>query len=90
METPLLKESVGNSLFDLWGSSANRNLRALFHGFVWHLIAEAHYPTLLRPRSEGREFSLLATAFDPQLLAEWRRGWFVQRVLVKSGTFKIA
>lgn len=40
------------------------------------IVGGAHYPTLLRPRSNGREFSLLATAFDMtvghQLISEGR------------------
>ena len=51
--------------------------------FSWAspLMAKAHYPTLLRPRSEGREFSLLATAFDPELRAG-------RPVDLKSGALK--
>ncbi|CAK9094759.1 Methyltransferase sdnD (Sordarin/hypoxysordarin biosynthesis cluster protein D) [Durusdinium trenchii] len=40
------------------------------------IVGGAHYPTLLRPRSAGREFSLLATAYDMtvghQLISEGR------------------
>lgn len=49
------------------------------------IIAEAHYPTLLRPRSEGREFSLLATAFDPE--PSWEKV-VIQWVLIESGALK--
>eukprot|EP00435_Cladocopium_sp_Y103_P000803 s2230_g1.t1 len=41
--------------------------RATDGGGATAIVGGAHYPTLLRPRSEGREFSLLATAFDPQI-----------------------
>mmetsp|Transcript_77384 Transcript_77384/g.170968 ORF Transcript_77384/g.170968 Transcript_77384/m.170968 type:complete len:434 (+) Transcript_77384:51-1352(+) len=50
--------------------------RATDGGGAIAIVGGAHYPTLLRPRSEGREFSLLATAFDMtvghQLISEGR------------------
>lgn len=51
------------------------------------LVGGVHYPTLLRPRSEGRDFTFMASAFDmtvgSQLISEGK--WMPQEIRLLEG-----